>query len=371
MHQTAIDRRELLAGLLSFAGTAAFGSRVSAELAEELYAAARKDAGGGYSAAIFNSLGTELNAVALPGRGHDICVCPVSRRCVAFARRPGNFAVVFSPSRSELPVWFTTPADRHFYGHGIFSPDGRLLFATENDFDGERGILGIYDATGGFKRIGEFSTFGIGPHDLSLLADGSTLVIANGGIATHPDFDEGRMPLNLAEMEPSLVYLDLRNGELIERHVLPRELHQISLRHLDVGANDRIAIGCQSDHVDRIDLPLIFSHRRGEDFKTIQIEQTISKAMRGYISSVAIDRSGEIAALTSSHGGRVIFVEVASGKMLAKEQIPDVSGVAPAGAPGQFLLTTGLGKIMPGATPAAVTASTETGFQWDNHAVRL
>ena len=50
---------------------------------------------------------------------------------------------------------FTTPTDRHFYGHGVFASDGHLLFTTENDFAAEAGVIGIWDVTGGFKRIGE------------------------------------------------------------------------------------------------------------------------------------------------------------------------------------------------------------------------
>jgi hypothetical protein len=371
MQTMAIDRREFVTGLLGLAGPTTAG-RSAFALTPELYAAARKDANGIYSAAIFDRLGIDVNSVTLPGRGHDICVSPVSRTCVAFARRPGNFAVAFTPDRRTPPVFLTTPPNRHFYGHGVFSPDGRLLYATENDYDGERGIIGVYDTTAGYKRIGEFESFGIGPHDLALMPDGATLVIANGGIATHPDFDEGRMPLNLATMKPSLVYLDTRSGDLIERHELPPEMRQISLRHMDVGAGGRIVIGCQTDHSERFDLPLIFSHRRGEDLRDLSIAKRLAFSLRGYISSVAMDASGELAAVTSSHGGRVLFLDVASGRLLGERRIADVSGVAPSHENGRFLLTTGDGTVLAGTSaqdegePHLVS-----GTHWDNHAVRL
>jgi hypothetical protein len=371
MHPMAIDRRDFLTGVLGAAAASALGPDAFAA-AEELYAAARQDGSSAYFAAIFNGLGVDVNSVALPGRGHDICVSPASRTCVTFARRPGNFAVAFTADRRKAPVFFTTPPDRHFYGHGVFSADGRLLYTTENDFDGERGIIGVHDAGAGYARIGEFDSFGIGPHDLALMPDGVTLVIANGGIATHPDFDEGRMPLNLATMKPSLVYLDTRTGDLIERCELPPDLHQISLRHMDIGAGGRIVLGCQTDHAERFDLPLIFSHARGEDLRQIAIGEPLSFALRGYISSVAVDGSGEVAALTSSHGGRVLLLDVASGKLLGERQIGDVSGVAPSRGNGKFLLTTGDGKILDGASDReGGTPHHRSGVQWDNHAVRL
>lgn len=371
MHPMAIDRRRFLAGLIGVAGAAGFDAPASAEKPADLYAAARKGIGERYSAAIFDGAGSEINAIALPARGHDITVCPVTRRCVVFARRPGNFAVAFSPDRSLPPIPFTTPPDRHFYGHGVFSPDGRLLFATENDFAAGEGRLGIYDATGGFRRIGEFSAFGIDPHDIALLKDGATLVIANGGLATHPDFGRGREPVNLAAMDPSLSYVDLRDGKLIEKHALPNDLHEVSLRHLDIGAGGRVVIGCQLAHPDEAEMPLILRHRRGEAIEAVRVERSLATSLRGYISSVAMDKAGEIAAVTSSHGSMVVFIEAASGRVLGNRSLADVSGVAPGASPGSFLLTSGFGRIVSSASPDVLSGIAETDWHWDNHAVRL
>ncbi|MGB0057672.1 MAG: DUF1513 domain-containing protein, partial [Methyloceanibacter sp.] len=94
-------------------------------------------------------------------------------------------------------VWFTSKPDRHFFGHGVFSADGRLLHTTENDYKNAQGIIGVRDATDGYKQIGEFSARGMEPHDVALLADGRTMVIANGGIRTHPD--SGADELNLPD----------------------------------------------------------------------------------------------------------------------------------------------------------------------------
>ncbi len=371
MHQTEIDRRAFLAGALCFAGAGLTSARAATHEAAALYAAARKGAGDEYSAAIFDEAGRDVNAVSLPARGHDVTVCPVTRRCVAFARRPGNFAVAFSADRSAPPVRFTTPLDRHFYGHGIFSPDGRLLFATENDFEAGQGRIGIYDATGGFKRIGEFPAFGIDPHDIALLGDGRTLVIANGGLATHPEFGTGREPLDLAAMDPSLTYVDLRHGDLVEKHVLPKDLQTISLRHLDRGADDRVVIGCQCEVRDGTIPPLVLRHRRGEKLSIVALDRAVVPGLRGYISSVAMDGPGEIAAVTSSRGSVAIFIEVATGRILGSRNLADVSGVAKGGASGEFLLTTGYGQVVDSVAPGTVTALAETDWHWDNHAVKL
>ena len=50
------------------------------------------------------------------------------------------------PRTAREPVLFTTPANRHFYGHGVFSRDGRLLYATEHDNETRDGLIGVYNA---------------------------------------------------------------------------------------------------------------------------------------------------------------------------------------------------------------------------------
>src|SRR3546814_20493551 len=79
------------------------------------------------------------------------------------------------------------PDGRHFYGHAVFDRAERLLYTTENDYEAGRGVIGVWDADAGYARAGELDAHGIGPHDLALGPDGRSLVIANGGLLTHPD----------------------------------------------------------------------------------------------------------------------------------------------------------------------------------------
>ena len=350
----------------------AVATRPAFSNAERLFAAARRGNDGRFSAAIFRPDGSDVRSVVLPERAHDLTVCPVTRRCVAFARRPGNFAVAFSRDRSEPPVTFTTPEDRHFFGHGVFSPDGNLLYATENDFDAGQGRIGIYEAGNGFRRVGELSSHGVEPHDMALLKRAPILVVANGGILTHPDIGEGRRMLNPDSMEPSLAYIDLRTGDLIERHDLGVGLRRLSIRHLDVGRDDTVVVGCQYEG-PRSDRPgLVLRHQRGAALATFGLPGATTALLDNYVSSVAVDRAGEVAAVTSSRGSHAVLIDIATGQVLRVTQLADVSGVAPAGDPGGFLLTSGEGRIeLDAATKALPEQIASTGWEWDNHAVAL
>ena len=111
-----------------------------------LYVGCRADDAERYFTTGFGADGHVVFDVALPGRGHGAAFRPTVPQCVAFARRPGTFAVVIDIDRGEAVRRIDATAGRHFYGHGAFSPDGRYLFTTENDFEAGRGLVGIRDA---------------------------------------------------------------------------------------------------------------------------------------------------------------------------------------------------------------------------------
>ena len=239
----AIDRRASL-GLLA-AGLAAplLPRPLHAASSGRVFLSARADAGGGYRVSGFAAFGAPAFDLPLPGRGHSFAVRPDNRIAVHFSRRPGSFALAIDLARGVARTTFAAPPDRHLYGHGVFGPDGRLLYATENDFATGRGVIGIYDARNGYARLGELPSHGIGPHEIRLLSDGTTLAVANGGIATRPDLP--RVKLNLPTMDPSLCYIDRRNGALLGNIRLPEPLRQLSIRHLAVGPDDRVAVAMQ------------------------------------------------------------------------------------------------------------------------------
>lgn len=384
MHLMAINRRQLLQSGLLLAGetvmvSGLYSSNAFADpLRSELYAAARRnvseDKANLYSAVLFTTEG-DVRSVTLPDRGHDVAVRPghahsTTVEVVAFARRPGRFAVAFTLDRSIHPLHFFARKDRHFYGHGLFSPQGKLLYTTENDYENGKGVIGIRDATDGYKQIGEFSTFGIGPHDMALLDDGVTLVIANGGMETSPD--TGRRILNITEMEPSLVYVDRRTGTLIEKQSFPLNLRQLSIRHLTVAGNNRVVFGCQYKG-PKTDTPnLVGMHDRGRPIQLIETPDDVLHDMKHYIGSVTADSSGEIIAASSPRGGFISYWDASNKTYIGRRELKDGCGLARTQTKGAFLQTSGLGRAEKVSIDKSDQGKEEQKFptkQWDNHAV--
>lgn len=113
----------------------------------------------------------------LPARGHAAAAHPKLAEAVVFARRSGNCAIVLDCTRGTEMARLTAPQGRHFYGHGAYSQDGKLLFITENDYENARGIVGVWDVSMGYRCVREFSSGGVGPHDVKLMPDGKASVL--------------------------------------------------------------------------------------------------------------------------------------------------------------------------------------------------
>ncbi len=369
MRLMEIDRRQTLLGLAAM-GVSMTGVWATSLSGPQYFAASRRDGPGKYSAAIFDLEKGELTSIPLPARGHDIAARPASRECVVFARRPGNFAVSFDAEGRKPVVHFSSRPDRHFYGHGVFSHDGRRLFTTENDFENGRGVIGVRDATDGYRWLGEFSSGGIGPHDIALLSAGRVMVVANGGIRTHPE--SGRQVLNPDSLSPSLAYIDIETGETLETHSLAPALHKLSIRHLTIAANDMVVFGCQHKGPAWQRPALIGTHRRGEDIALIHLPKDTTRAMKNYVASIEVDIDGGIVMASAPRGGMAVAIDLASRRYLGKYSLPGVSGVAGSKSKSSFVLTTGNGKIVhydPSLTGdrQMVVLSNDRGDQWDNH----
>lgn len=362
----AIDRRRFLA-LAAAAGLSAAAARAAfAAGGGPLYLAARKR-GGRDEAVLLDEAGHDRLAIPMPARGHSFAIDAAAQRAVVFGRQPGFFALGFSLAGGE-PVALPLPEDRHFFGHGAYVQGGRLLAATENDFEAGRGVLGLYDATpgGGYRRVGEFDCGGIGPHEVVLMPDGMTLCVANGGILTHPDY--GKLELNLDTMRPSLAYIDAKTGDLLEKVELAPALHRLSIRHLAVAADGAVWFGCQYMGPAGDRPALVGRHRRGAALELFDAPSETLRNMRNYVGSVAVDAAGGIVATSSPVGGQVIYWDAASGKCLGVTALADGCGVAPA-PQGGFLVSSGLGAMLrtdaQGAEQPVLPPSRDV--SWDNH----
>ncbi len=365
-----MDRRQFLAAGAAFgaASLATHGLMARAGARGGPFFSARADAAGRYFVTGFDADGAVLVDQALAGRGHGSAFS-VDGRVVHFARRPGRFALVLDPSAGTVEARIDSIEGRHFEGHGAFSPDGRLLYATENDYAVARGVIGVYDATDDWRRVAELDTGGMDPHEMRLMPDGDTLVVANGGILTHPDYPQEN--LDIQGMDPSLAYVDRRDGRLLSIHRLAPELAQLSLHHLAVAADGTVYAVMQDAMKREAPASLIIEHRPGADLALLDPGRAALDRLDGYCGSAALDSSETFLAVSSPRGGHVLFWNRAEGRLAGGLDLPDVCGLAPGGPPGVILVTSGQGGALlhdvPRGTSAEIAAPLVRVSHWDNH----
>lgn len=367
MHSTAIDRRTFLM-LATAAGVAPHVALadVSAAGNTAVYLTARKR-GPAFEAAVVDEAGRDRLVVPLDARGHSFAIGRDGRRAIAFARQPGRFAVAFDIDGKTDPQAFAAEPDRHFFGHGTFAENDRLLIATENDYDGERGVAGVYDVDAGMRRIGEFATGGLDPHEVVPMPDGRTLCIANGGVLTHPDY--GKLELNLETMTPSLTYVDVVTGDIMETVTLEPALHKLAFHHLVVDGTGTVWFGAQYHGPVSDRPPVVGRHRRGRQPELFTGSDEVLRGLSNYVGSLAVDRSGTIVATSSPVGGIVAYWDAATGRCLGTTAMRDSCGVA-AGTTAPFRVTSGFGHMVeagPSAGPSETAGTAEGTVAWDNH----
>ena len=375
----AIERRTLL-GLLAVGFLGSCLPTPGRGAANRAYLGARADAIGNYRVSGFSACGEQLFDMPLPARGHSCAIHPFKREAVHFARRPGAFALAIDFARGTILSEFATPRDRHFYGHGVFSHHGRLLYASENNFEMGHGVIGVYDAENHYRRLGELASHGVGPHDIRMLSDGTTLVVANGGILTRPDLP--RVKLNLPTMEPSLCFVDRRDGGLLQKHRLERPLYQLSIRHLAVSRNDMIAVAMQYEGPSGDLVPLVALCRAGHGDNVhvsggrlcpVETPSEVVRAMRQYCGSICFDLTGRVIAATSPRGNIVVFWDASTGACLSSARVLDGSGIAPGVQPGEFLVSSGRGGVSVVRAGFDETREIKAAFiesgHWDNHLI--
>lgn len=315
---------------------------------------------------LFDQQGREVLRHTLPDRAHQVLKHPTQPWLMVAGRRPSTFLDVVDYQQNKLVKRITCEPNRHMCGHLQVTPDGRYLLTTENAIDTSQGCVVYRDIHQQFSVVREVSTGGLGTHELIMMPDQKTLVIANGGIRTR-----GRDKVNLDTMKPSLSYMDLALGTLQEQVMLSDEYHQSSIRHIDVSASGQVVIAMQYQGGLTDPVPLVALHQRGEAITPLEMPEAVRLQLKQYCGSACFDGSGNIAAVSAPRGNQVLFWDTASRALLSTMRMKDGCGLASLPGTGQFLVSTGRGRLytvdVANRKKSAIRFSGLSKVKWDNH----
>jgi hypothetical protein len=364
-----MNRRQFLsagASLAAFGGIYATGGYLSlpdSNSTNTLLVSAAQHKNGEHYVIAVSPTGDVISQTLLPKRAHDtLALVNKKNHVLVFARRPDTFALEINVLTGNVTHSFTSEEGRHFYGHGALSGDGHLLFTTENDYKSGRGIIVVRD-TQNYQVIGEMDSGGVGPHQLKVMPNGKQLVVANGGILTHPDWP--RMKLNIDTMAPNLAYIDIQSGAVINTFTPPN--HQQSIRHIDVNEHGIVIAGIQFQGDKRNQLPLIYIHNGEDALQPMQAPEAVWHSMRQYTASVIVN--GNEAYVSCPKGDMITHWSIDTKTLLAKKTLNDVAGIAQgAGLSRGPTFSSGLGKLVSLAPNTEIKVSQ---FKFDNHMISL
>lgn len=304
-----------------------------------------------------SAAGDSLFQIPLPGRGHAAAAHPLHAEAVAFARRPGTFALVIDCASGLTRHRLAPPEGLQFNGHGAYSADGKLLMTSEVVAETSEGRIGLWD-TRAYTRLTDWPSHGIGPHDIKRLPDGR-LVVANGGIRTDP---VDRTKLNIPDMRPNLALLS-PDGTLIDQIELS-DLRQNSIRHLAL-SGDSIAFAMQWEGDPAEPVPQLGFWTPGSPPRLCPPPEADAFALQGYAGSIAA--TPERILVTSPKGGAAMVFK-ADGAHVATHHRADLSGAAASRA--GFAVTDGGGAVWE-ADDTGLSPLSSGDTQWDNHLVAL
>jgi hypothetical protein len=136
-----------------------------------------------------------------------------------------------------------------------------------------------------------------------------------------------------------------------------------------VNAGGQVAFGMQFQGEPWQQVPLVATHRRGEEFRLLLAEEPVQGQMQQYVGSVRYARDGNSFMTSCPVGNQLVLWDTASGKMLDKVRSRDGCGIC--AVDDGFVFTAGTGKLAIYHTALSAVLELDADealkLMWDNH----
>ncbi len=223
-----------------------------------------------------------------------------------------------------------------FYGHGAYSADADVLFATEYDKESYAGKMVLRD-TSDLKVTGAFPTHGEWPHDCQFIDGGKVVAVTNGG----GHIENGS--------EPSVTYVSVPDGKLLERITFDNPL--INAGHLLVSSTGDLAVAhaMREGYHGETALGALSLRPKAARFKTMVTPASVTGAMHGETLSIVLHEETGIVAATNPYGeggGLVSFWNMTDQRYVSHAVLEQPRGVALSLDAKHWIFT--IGKERPG-----------------------
>jgi len=271
-----------------------------------------------------------LATISMPFFGHGVVPDPIHPQRLCVFEKRGKGACEIDLKQGTVTRIIETKSNREFYGHGAYSPDGKLLYCTETITEGEyQGLITIRDAKT-HQYLGDFPSFGSSPHDCHLINDGKTMVVTNGG---------GSIDGSAANVS----YIDVSSRTLIK--TLEFDNQHVNAGHLDISSEGKIAVVS----AQREGLPVkspggISLNLEGNVLHTLTEPKQLTERLFDESLSVCIDEKNDVVGATTPTGNLLTFWNLSNGKLLRYYILPNPRGIELSLDKKYFIISYGQGE---------------------------
>lgn len=187
-----------------------------------------------------------------------------------------------------------------FVGHGVYAPNGNILTTAAQYYKnglGEAGLGKIYCFNKELKKCGEFSSFGLEPHDIKLF--GENLIVFNASL-----FNGQR---NFSKIDSCISIINWQNQKLIKQIKLDNKSY--ALAHFFAKSSEELfGIGGRAKTENQL-APLILKINESKTIANLEAIDGNSPFL-----SILPDRSFKILAATLPGEQKIYFWDLKTGK---------------------------------------------------------
>ncbi len=199
-----------------------------------------------------------------------------------------------------------------FYGHGAYSTDGSVLFATESRIGTKDGTISVRDADT-LNILGQFPSYGKSPHECKLVDQGQTMLVTNGGGAH-------------GEEMPSVSYIDVASEKLLEQVSLSNE--DINAGHVALNSSGQlIVVSAPRSGLSQRQPGGVSIGREHGKLSPAKAAADFTQQLYGEALSVSIHDGLGLAAVTHPDGNIVTIWSLQSQRLVKSIQLPGPRGV--------------------------------------------
>lgn len=268
--------------------------------------------------------------VKAPVMPHSFLQHPSAEKTVVVIEKAGSKAAVCDFQAGKTQKLIQCPKGFEFYGHGVFSGDGKSLYITRVDNSTGIGYLASYDAKT-YREQGQVQVAPGGVHDLHLLSDKKTLLVSSSGLQVSSYSGSGPVVSKPRIEKSSVVHLDLETGKVKSKLFLGDEDQVVG--HFAVSSDERkvvaISVPFVDGHLNDVEKGKggIYTASMGGTFKKIEMPTDIQKKIRGELLSVAIDADKDRFYATNPNGKMLFEVQNSTDKLVKAHDF-HVNGLA-------------------------------------------